>query len=187
MIEDGPDLKDIARRMNGAHDALLHEFTGLRTGRANTALLEHVTVDAYGSPTPITQVGTVSAPDARTLSVQVWDQSLVSAVEKAIQNAGLGLNPYIDGQVVRVPIPELNEERRIEMTKIASKYAEQARIAVRNVRRDGMEKLKHLEKDHLISKDEHRDLADEIQKMTDGLIKKLDDSLHKKEEEILAV
>lgn len=187
MIENGPDLQDLTRRMNGAHEILLQEFAGLRTGRASTNLLEHVTVDAYGSLMPINQVGTVSAPDARTLAIQVWDQSLTAAVEKAVQNASLGLNPYVDGQVVRVPIPELNEERRVEMTKIAGKYAELARVAVRNVRRDGMETLKKSEKGHDISKDEHRDLAEEIQKITDGHIKKIDDSLHKKDEEILAV
>jgi len=187
MKGEGPDLADLSRRMNGAHEVLLHEFSGLRTGRASTNLLEHVHVDAYGSSMPVSQVGTISAPDARTLSVQVWDQSLVSAVEKAIQNADLGLNPYSDGQMVRVPIPELNEERRHEMTKIAGKYAELARVAVRNVRRDGMETLKRLEKDHEISKDEHRDLAEDIQKMTDGLIKKIDESFHKKEQDIMAV
>jgi ribosome recycling factor len=187
MKENGPDLEDLERRMNGANEVLHHEFAGLRTGRASTSLLEHVQVDAYGAPMPISQVGTVSAPDARTLTVQVWDQSLVAAVEKAIQNAGLGLNPFVDAQMVRVPIPELNQERRVEMTKIASKYAESARVAVRNVRRDGMDRLKKLEKDHQISKDEHRDLGEDIQKMTDNMIKKIDDSLNKKEQDILAV
>lgn len=187
MKGEGPDLQDLSRRMDGAHEVLLHEFSGLRTGRASTNLLEHVHVDAYGSSMPVAQVGTISAPDARTLSVQVWDKDLVAAVERAIQNADLGLNPYADGQTVRVPIPELNEERRQEMTKIAGKYAELARVAVRNVRRDGMENLKRLEKDHGISKDEHRDVAVEIQKITDDLIKKIDESLHKKERDIMAV
>jgi ribosome recycling factor len=187
MIENGPDQKDLARRMNGAHDVLLQEFSGLRTGRASTNLLEHIHVEAYGSSMPLSQVGTVSAPDARTLTVQVWDQSLVVAVDKAIQNANLGLNPFVDAQMVRVPIPELNEERRLEMTKIAGKYAEQARIAVRNVRRDGMDTLKKLEKEHDISKDEHRDIGDEIQQLTDQTISKIDDALHKKEHDILAI
>ena len=187
MSGHGLDQKDLERRMNGALEVLLHEFSGLRTGRASANLLEHVHVEAYGSSLPMSQVGTVSAPDARTLTVQVWDQSLVSAVDKAIQNADLGLNPYVDAQMVRVPIPELNEERRLEMTKIAGKYAEQSRIAVRNVRRDGMDTLKKLEKGHEISEDEHRDLGEEIQQLTDHTIKNIDDALHKKEKDILVV
>lgn len=180
-------MKDLRRRMNGAYEVLRQEFGGLRTGRASTSLLEPVTVDAYGSHMPLTQLGTVSAPEPRLLTVQVWDKSMVSAVEKAIRNANLGLNPAVDGQLLRVPIPELTEERRQEMSKIASKYAEQARVAVRNVRRDGMEDLKRREKNGEISKDEHRHLGQEIQKLTDETIEKIDEALAAKEKEIMQV
>ncbi|HEX9836357.1 MAG TPA: ribosome recycling factor [Alphaproteobacteria bacterium] len=180
-----PDVGDLERRMNGAIEVLRKEFAGLRTGRASAALLEPVQVDAYGSKMPINQVGTVGVPDPRMLTVQVWDRSLVQAVEKAIRNAGLGLNPSSDGQTVRVPIPQLNEERRKELSRVANKYAEQARVAVRNVRRDGMEELKRLEKDHELSKDEHKLWGDEIQSMTDTRIKQIDDALAAKSAEIM--
>lgn len=182
-----PDLSDISRRMDGAQEALRKEFAGLRTGRASAALLEPVTVEAYGSTMPINQVGTVGVPEPRMITVQVWDRSLVGAVEKAIRNAGLGLNPAADGQLVRVPIPALSEERRIELTKVAGKYSEQARVAVRNVRRDGMDMLKRMEKDGEISEDDHRMWSDEIQSLTDEHIKSIDTALAQKEEEILQV
>ena len=182
-----PDIDDLRRRMNGAIEVLRDEFSGLRTGRASPALLEPITVDAYGSPMPMNQVGTISAPDGRMLSVQVWDNSLVSSVEKAIRDSNLGLNPQTEGNVVRVPVPQLSEDRRIEMTKIAGKYAEQARIAVRNVRRDGIDMLKKMEKDGDISQDEQRAWTDEIQILTNDTVKKIDDSVMSKESEILQV
>lgn len=181
------DLKDIKRRMNGAVEVLHDEFAGLRTGRASPNLLDPIVVDAYGSQMPMNQVGTVGVPEPRMLTIQVWDKSLVKAVEKAIRDSGLGLNPMSDGQLVRVPIPELNEERRVELTKIAHKYSEQARVAVRNVRRDGMETLKKMEKDGDISQDEHHAWADDIQAQTDGFIQKIDDALAEKEADIMQV
>jgi ribosome recycling factor len=183
----GYDKEDVNRRMNGAVATLKAEFAGLRTGRASTALLDPVMVEAYGSPTPIAQVGTVNAPESRLLTVQVWDKQLAKAVDKAIRDAGLGLNPQLDGQLVRIPIPELNEERRKELAKLAHKYAEQARIAVRNVRRDGMEVLKKLEKDHKIGQDEHHKLGEELQKLTDTHIRDIDQALQGKEQEIMQV
>ena len=182
-----PDLSDIKRRMDGALEALRKELTGLRTGRASASLLEPVMVDAYGSSMPLTQVGTISVPEARMVTVQVWDRGLSGAVEKAIRDSGLGLNPASDGQVIRVPIPALSEERRVELTKVAGKYGEQARVAVRNVRRDGMEMLKRMEKDGEISKDAHHDWGVEIQNMTDAHIKVIDETLAQKEQEILQV
>ena len=182
-----PDLADLKRRMAGAVEVLRKEFAGLRTGRASTSLLEPITVDAYGTQMPLNQVASVSVPEPRLLAVQVWDQSLVQAVEKAIRSADLGLNPQVDGQTVRVPIPELTEERRVELTKVAGKYAEQARVAIRNVRRDGMEMLKNMERDHEISQDEHRAWGDDIQKMTDEFISQVDESLQAKETEIMQV
>jgi ribosome recycling factor len=182
-----PDLSDITRRMDGAIDALHREFAGLRTGRASVSLLEPITVDAYGASMPLNQVASISVPEPRMISVQVWDKTLVGAVEKAVRNSGLGLNPVNDGQLVRVPIPPLSEERRVELTKIAGKYAEQARVAVRNVRRDGMEMLKTMEKDHELSQDEHHLWADEIQEMTDAHITKIDEAAAQKEQEILQV
>ena len=179
--------KDLTRRMDGAVEVLHKEFGGLRTGRASASLLEPVMVNAYGADMPMNQVGTISVPEPRMISVQVWDKGLVSSVEKAIQDAGLGLNPSADGQLVRVPIPALTEERRTEMTKIAGKYAEEARVAVRNVRRHGMDELKKMEKDGNISKDEHHDYADEIQKLTDEYVKKVDETLSHKEAEIMQV
>ena len=181
------DKEDLNRRMNGSIAALKGEFAGLRTGRANPALLDPVMVEAYGNPTPVTQLGTVSAPEPRLLTMQVWDKSMVKAVDKAIRDAGLGLNPQMDGQLLRIPIPELNEERRRELAKLAHKYAEQARVAVRNVRRDGMEILKRLEKDHKISQDEHHRLGEELQKVTDAHIRDIDHALHAKEQEIMQV
>jgi len=181
------DKDDMKRRMKGAVATLRHEFAGLRTGRANTAILEPVMVEAYGNSMPVNQVGTVSAPEPRLLTVQVWDKSLAKAVDKAIRDAGLGLNPQMDGQLIRIPIPELNEERRRELAKLAAKYAEQARIAVRNVRRDGMDHLKKLEKEHAISEDQHRKLADELQKMTDESIHEIDQVLSAKDQEIMHV
>jgi ribosome recycling factor len=182
-----PDIDDLQRRMNGAIEVLKDEFGGLRTGRASPALLEPIQVMAYGSPMPMNQVGTISAPDGRMLSVQVWDNSMIPAVEKAIRDSDLGLNPQTEGNVVRVPVPQLSEERRIEMTKVAGKYAEQARIAVRNVRRDGIDMLKKKEKDGEISQDEQRAWTDEIQKLTDDSIKEIDASVTWKEGEILQV
>lgn len=179
-----PRLADLARRMDGALEALRKEFTGLRTGRASANLLEPVHVDAYGGVMPLAQVGTVSVPEPRLITVQVWDKTVVKAVDKAIREAGLGLNPQVDGTTVRVPIPELNEERRLELAKVAGKYAEQARVAIRNVRRDGMEMLKRLEKDSEISQDEHDKIAGEVQRLTDQHIKKVDEALAGKEKEI---
>lgn len=182
-----PNLDDIKRRMNGAIEVLRTEFSGLRAGRASTGLLEPVMVDAYGSKMPLGQVGTVGVPDPRQLTVQVWDSGLVGAVEKAIRDAQLGLNPSNDGNLIRIPIPELSEERRAELGKIAHKYAEQAKIAVRNVRRDGMDTLKRMEKGGDISKDEQHAWADDLQKMTDGNIKSIDESLAAKEKEVMQV
>jgi ribosome recycling factor len=180
-------LAEFGRRMDGAIEALRKEFAGLRTGRASANLLEPVQVMAYGSAMPLNQVGTVNVPEPRMITVQVWDRGLVSAVEKGIRDAGLGLNPASDGTLVRVPIPELSQERRQELTKIAHKYAEQARVAVRNVRRDGMDFLKKLEKDGKISQDEHHGLGEQMQKLTDEHVKKVDDTLAAKEKEILQV
>jgi ribosome recycling factor len=178
---------EMGRRMKGAVSTLKTEFSGLRTGRASPALLDPVMVDAYGSMMPLNQVGNISTPEPRLLTVQVWDKGLAKAVDKAIRDAGLGLNPQMDGQLLRIPIPELNEERRKELAKLASKYAEAARIAVRNVRRDGMEVLKKLEKDHKIGQDEQHKHGDELQKLTDAHIKEIDQVLHGKEQEIMQV
>lgn len=178
---------DLKKRMQGAIDTLVKEFNGLRTNRASTSLLEPLTVEAYGSRMPLPQVGTISTPDARLLMVQVWDKELVRAVEKAIRESGLGLNPAIDGQNVRVPMPELSLERRQELVKIAGKYAEAARVAVRSVRRDGMDLLKKLEKDGDISEDEHRRHSDTVQTLTDDIIKKIDQTLAQKEKDVLQV
>ena len=183
----GAEMSEIKRRMDGALEALRREFAGLRTGRASVHLLDPVVVKAYGNEMPLVQVGTVNVPEPRMITVQVWDRSLVAAVERAIRDAGLGVNPMSDGQLVRVPIPELSQERRQELTKIAHKYAEQARVAVRNVRRDGMDALKKLEKDHKISQDEHRQRSDEVQKATDQHIKTVDEALAQKEKEIMHV
>ena len=180
-------LKDLQRRMDGALEVLRKEFGGLRTGRASTSLLEPVQVNAYGSMVPLNQVASVNVPEPRMISVQVWDRGVVKAVDKAIREAGLGLNPQTEGQVIRVPIPELNEERRRELTRVAAKYAEQARVSVRNVRRDGIEALRRLEKDGKISQDEHRKVEKDVQLLTDDHIKKIDETLAQKDTEILQV
>ena len=182
-----PDIDDIERRMNGALEMLKKEFGGLRTGRASASLLEPITVDAYGSPTPLNQVANINVPEARMLTVQVWDKTMVQSVEKAIRDSGLGLNPATDGQLIRLPIPELNEERRAELSKIAGKYAEECRIAVRNVRRHGMDDLKKMEKDGDISQDDQHIWGDEIQKLTDDTIAKVDELLSAKEKDIMQV
>lgn len=181
------DLQDLRRRMDGAVDALKSEFSGLRTGRASAALLDPVMVDAYGSSMPLNQVGTVSVPEPRMLSVQVWDATLAPAVDKAIRNSGLGLNPMAEGAVIRIPVPELTEDRRRELTKVAHSYAEKARVSVRNVRRDGMDTLKQMEKDGDISEDEHRQQSDQVQSLTDEIIKAVDDLLNHKDGEIMQV
>ena len=186
MSEDAL-IKDLRRRMDGAIDALKKELGGLRTGRASPSLLESVSVSAYGTTMPLNQLSTVSAPEPRLLVVQVWDRSMAKAVDAAIREAGLGLNPQSEGQVIRVPIPPLSEERRKELTKIAHKYAEQARVSVRNVRRDGLEALKKREKDRDITQDQHRKLDKDVQTITDDTIKKVDETLAHKEKEILHV
>ncbi|NDH61091.1 MAG: ribosome recycling factor [Alphaproteobacteria bacterium] len=181
------DVKELEKRMQGAMDALKKEFAGLRTGRASVNLLDPVVVEAYGQRMSLNQVGTVSAPEPRLLTVSVWDKGLVVSTAKAIREAGLGLNPAPDGQMIRIPIPELTSERRAELAKLAHKYAEHGRVAVRNVRRDGMDALKKAEKDHKISQDEHRQKADEIQKLTDRYVKLVDEALVHKEKEITTV
>ncbi len=179
--------KDIKHRMDQTVEVLKKEFSGLRTGRAATSLLDPVIVEAYGQTMPLNQVGTVGVPEPRMLTVQVWDKSMVKAVEKAIGNAGLGLNPQADGQMIRVPIPALTEERRGELTKVAAKYAEAARVAIRNVRRDGNDTLKKMEKDNHLSQDEGRQYQTEIQTLTDDAIKRVDETLEHKEKEIMHV
>jgi ribosome recycling factor len=179
------DKADIERRMKGAVEALRHDLSGLRTGRANTALLEPVTVEVYGSHMPLSQVATISAPEPRLLSVQVWDKSNIGPVEKAIRSAGLGLNPINDGNTLRLPIPDLTEDRRKELAKLAGQYAEKARIAIRNVRRDGMDALKADENKKEIAEDERKRAETELQKLTDEQIKSADDTAGQKEKEIL--
>ena len=179
------DKADIQRRMHGAVESLKHDLVGLRTGRASTALLDPVQVEVYGANMPLNQVATVSVPEPRMISVQVWDKSNIQPVEKAIRNAGLGLNPITDGQMIRLPIPDLTEERRKELAKLVGQYAEKARVAVRNVRRDGMDALKNDEKKKEISEDEHKRLDIEVQKLTDDTIKEIDTAAHNKEQEIL--
>ncbi len=181
------EKKDIMRRMEGAMEVLHREFSGLRSGRASASLLEPIMVDAYGQQMPISQVGTISIPEPRMLTVQVWDKSLVSNVEKAIRDSDLGLNPAQDGLLVRVPIPPLNEERRVEITRIAGKYTEESRVALRNVRRHAMDELKKAEKNGEISQDEHRNYDGEIQQVTDEFVQKVDKALEKKEQEIMQV
>ena len=180
------DKADIERRMNGAVDSLKSDLAGLRTGRANTSLLDPVMVEVYGSMMPLNQVATVSAPEPRMLSVQVWDKANVTAVEKGIAKANLGLNPMVDGQNVRLPMPDLTEERRKELAKLAGQYAEQAKIAIRNVRRDGMEALKDDEKKKEISEDERKRGEDEVQKLTDKYVADTDAAVEKKVQEILS-
>jgi ribosome recycling factor len=186
-MEDGLDFKDLTRRMQGAVSVLKTELSGLRTGRASVNLLDPVTVEAYGAQMPINQVATVNVPEPRMISVQVWDKALASAVDRAIRDANLGLNPIMEGTLLRIPIPELNAERRQELVKVAHKYAEQARIAARHVRKDGMDTLKKLEKDGHHSQDDTRAESDELQKLTDETIKEIDDVLATKEHEIMQV
>jgi ribosome recycling factor len=186
-MADDALLKDIQRRMDGALEALRKEFGGLRTGRASASLLEPVTVDAYGSTVPLNQIANINVPEARLITVNVWDRGMVKAVDKAIREAGLGLNPQTEGQTIRVPIPDLNEERRRELTKVAAKYAEATRISVRNVRRDGIETLRKQEKDGDISQDEQQKLEREIQHLTDDHIRRVDEALAQKDKEILQV
>ncbi len=181
------DMKDLERRMDGAIEVMQGEFQGLRTGRASTGLVDGITVDAYGSQMPLNQVGSVSVPEARLLSVQVWDKSMVNPVVKAITNAGLGLNPQPDGQLIRIPIPDLTEERRVELAKVAAKYAEQARISVRNVRQDGMQTIKRMKNDGDISEDDQKHYEEDVQKLTDRKIGEIDSTLEKKEGEIKQV
>ena len=188
MPADLNELKtDLTRRMDGALETLRRDFAGLRTGRASPSLIEPVKVEAYGTEVPITQVGTIGVPESRMITVQVWDRTLVGAVERAVRDCGLGLNPSADGQVVRVPIPMLTAERRVELAKAAGRYGEGARVAIRGVRRDGMEQIKAAEKKSEIGEDEAKDWSDEVQKMTDGYIKRIDDNLVDKEREIKQV
>jgi ribosome recycling factor len=187
MADAAYDLNEIKRRMQGAIGVLKNELSGLRTGRASAHMLDPVMVDAYGAQMPLNQVASVTIPEPRLISVNVWDRSLVHAVEKAIINSNLGLSPATEGQTIRLRIPELNEERRKELVKVAHKYAETARVAVRHVRRDGMEAIKKQEKDHKISKDDHDRFSGDIQKATDGSISEIDHILAAKEKEILTV
>jgi ribosome recycling factor len=182
-----PDLEDIERRMEGALSSLVKDFQGLRTGRASTQLLDDITVEAYGAPMALNQVATVGVPEPRMLSVQVWDKENTKAVEKAIRESNLGLNPQLDGQLMRIPLPDLSEERRRELSKIAAKYAENSKISVRNVRRDGMDTLKKMEKDGDLSQDDRHLYDEEIQTMTDSCVGKIDDLLSKKEVDIMQV
>tara|TARA_A100000164_G_scaffold310585_1_gene288325 strand:- start:482 stop:1039 length:558 start_codon:yes stop_codon:yes gene_type:complete len=178
---------DLIKRMDGAINSFNGDLAGLRTGRASTNMVDGILVDAYGQKMPIDQVGSISVPEARMISIQVWDKGLVIAVEKAIHESGLGLNPQTDGELIRIPIPELNEERREELSKIAGKYAEQSRVAIRNVRRDGMDEIKKIEKDGIVGKDRAVDLSNEVQELTDDYIKKIDEMLSQKENEIRQV
>jgi ribosome recycling factor len=183
----GFEIADLRKRMDGAVDVLRKEFAGLRTGRASASLLDPIMVSAYGAEMPLNQLATVSVPEPRLISVQVWDRGLVKAVDKAIRTSELGLNPSVDGTLIRVPIPELTEERRTELAKVAARYAEQARVAVRNVRRDGMEQLKRLERDGEISQDVHHKTSQDVQELTDSEIKRINDMLATKEAEIMTV
>lgn len=186
-MTDTFDLDDLKRRMNGAVQALRHDLGSLRTGRASATLLDPLEIDAYGARMPISQVATVSTPEARLISVQVWDRSMVQAVEKAIRDSDLGLNPNTEGQTIRLRMPELNQQRRQEMVKVAHKYAENARVAARHVRRDGMDLLKKLEKDGKMSQDDVARASDQVQKVTDQTIVELDGVLAAKEKEIMQV
>lgn len=185
-MADEPDLDDLERRMDGALAALKTEFASLRTGRASAAMLEPVTVEAYGAQTPLNQIGTINVPEPRMVVLNVWDKSLVGVAEKAIRNSGLGVNPVVDGTLIRVPIPELNEERRRELTKVAGQYAEKARVAVRNVRRDGMDQVKKAKADGM-SEDDQKLFSDEIQTLTDTKIAAVDTALAEKEKEIMQI
>jgi len=186
-MADDDILKDLQRRMDGAIEALRKEFGGLRTGRASASLLEPIQVNAYGNTMPLPLLASISVPEPRMITVQVWDRGMVKAVDKAIRESSLGLNPQTEGQMIRVPIPDLNQERRRELTKVAAKYAESARVSVRNVRRDGIELSRRREKDGEISQDAQRKLEKEIQTLTDGHIKRIDESLAQKDKEILQV
>ncbi|WP_297323288.1 ribosome recycling factor [uncultured Bartonella sp.] len=186
-MNDATNIDDLKRRMDGAISSFKHELTGLRTGRASSSLLEPITVEAYGSVVPINQVANITVPEPRMLSVSVWDKSMVNAVDRAIRESSLGLNPIVDGTTLRIPLPELNEERRKELVKIAHQYAEQARVAVRHVRRDGMETAKKAEKDGEIGQDESRIVSDKIQKLTDETITEIDKVLAIKQAEIMQV
>lgn len=184
MSSNGVDMKDLRKRMDGAIASLKSEFGGLRTGRASANLVEPINVDAYGSKMPMNQVGTIGVPEPRMINIQVWDKGLVGAVEKAVREAGLGINPVVDGQNVRIPIPPLTEERRAELAKVASKYAEQTKIAIRNVRREGMEAIKKAEG---VGEDDQKKLSEDVQKLTDEMVKKVDETLAVKEAEIMQV
>jgi ribosome recycling factor len=186
-MADGLDFRDVQRRMDGAISAFKQDLASLRTGRASSNLLDTIVVQAYGTPTPINQVASVSVPEPRMISVNVWDRSVVSAVDRAIREANLGFNPIVDGNNLRIPLPELNEQRRKELVKIAHQYAESARVAARHVRRDGIDGLKKSEKDHAISQDELRVGSDKVQKMTDDTISTIDGLLSEKEAEIMQV
>src|SRR6516162_1693935 len=180
-------LKDLRRRMDGALEVLRKEFGGLRTGRASASLLEPIMVNAYGNTVPLNQVASINVPEPRMITVQVWDRGVVKAVDKAIRESGLDLNPQTEGQTIRVPIPDLNEERRRNLTRVAAKYAEETKVSVRNVRRDGIEMLKRREKDAEISQDEHRKLQREVQHLTDDYVNRIDEALAQKDREILQV
>lgn len=180
------DLDDLERRMDGAMTALRHEFQTLRTGRASASMLEPVMVDAYGAMTPLNQVGTVNVPEPRMITVNVWDKAMTGKVEKAIRESGLGINPVVDGTIIRLPIPELNEERRRELTKVAGQYAENARVAIRNVRRDGMDQIKKAKAEGM-SEDDQKLWESEVQDLTDSAIGKIDSALEAKQEEIMQV
>jgi len=182
-----PVLSKYKARMDKAIDALKEEFASLRTGRASASLLDQIHVEAYGANTPINQVAAVSVPEPRMITVNVWDRGLVVSVEKAIRNAGLGLNPIVDGQTLRIPIPPLTEDRRKDLAKLAGKYAEQQRVAIRNVRRDANEDCRKAQKDHVISQDEEKRMETEVQKITDEAIKRVDEALKSKEQEIMHV
>lgn len=178
---------DLKKKMNSSLEKLLKDFSGLRTGRASVTILDNIMVEAYGSLVPLQQVGTVSAPEARLLTVQVWDSSLIKPVEVAIRNSQIGLSPIVDGMLIRIPVPELSEERRKEICKVAGKYAEQTKVAIRNIRREGMDDLKKKAKDKEITEDIHKKMSDDIQKLTDEFIKKIDGALNIKEAEIMKV
>ena len=184
MSSNGIDIAELRKRMDGAIASLKSEFSGLRTGRASATLVEPIMVDAYGSKMPMNQVGTIGVPEPRMINIQVWDKGMVGAVEKAVREAGLGINPVVDGQNVRIPIPPLTEERRVELTKVASKYAEQTKVAIRNVRREGMESIKKADG---VGEDDQKKLSDNVQKLTDEMVKKVDEVLATKEAEIMQV
>jgi ribosome recycling factor len=180
-------LENLRKKMNSSFDNLLKDFGSLRTGRASTTILDHVMVEAYGNMVPLQQVGTISAPEAKLLTIQVWDSALIKPTEIAIRNSQIGLSPVVDGQLIRIPIPELSEERRKEICKLADKYAEQTRISIRNIRREGMDDIKKQEKNKEITEDEHKKMANDVQKLTDEFIQKIDATLAVKEKEIMKV